>query len=349
MSAHGSGLRRRGWPAGLLLVAACQPLPHPFAYDKPPAGLLAIHDSAGVTVAPISGGPAKLAGNLGPAVAAALLKRDIPASDETTSLGSYQLSGHLSQTPPSEGMMAATAQWRLVDARGRLVGERDVSTEATSAEWDDGGAAPIARLAEASAAKLAPLIEDTMPGAALAAPPPGVAGEVGATSAAPPVLPAASPPPEGQLASEGKPSSAAVKPKPPANPHVQVAIEGIKGAPGDGASALANAVAAVLRQQPGLTVIDDKAKADLLVAAEIGVTAAGPNSQHVKIVWHVRRPGGGGTGGEKGGEIGQVAQENDVPNGTLSGPWGDIAYNIAMAAGGGLLQLVARGMPPPKS
>src|SRR5262249_26974818 len=139
----GQGVRRRAISAGALIVAACQPLPHPFADDKPPAALLSIHDSAGVTIAPISGGPATLVCKLGPAVAAALLKRDIPASNETTSLGSYQLYGHLSQTPPSEGMVAATAQWRLVDARGRLIGERNVSTAATTAEWDGGGTAPL--------------------------------------------------------------------------------------------------------------------------------------------------------------------------------------------------------------
>jgi hypothetical protein len=41
--------------------------------------------------------------------------------------------------------------------------------------------------------------------------------------------------------------------------------------------------------------------------------------------------------------------ENDVPKGLIDGPWGDIAYSIALAAGDGLLRLVARGAPAPKS
>ena len=59
--------------------------------------------------------------------------------------------------------------------------------------------------------------------------------------------------------------------------------------------------------------------------------------QHVKIVWHVRHG--------DGSEIGTVAQENDVPEGLLDGPWGDVAFTIAVAAQDGIMQLVARGAP----
>ena len=34
------------------LVAACQPLPHPFAEDRPPAALLKVRGVAGVSIAP---------------------------------------------------------------------------------------------------------------------------------------------------------------------------------------------------------------------------------------------------------------------------------------------------------
>jgi hypothetical protein len=43
-----------------------------------------------------------------------------------------------------------------------------------------------------------------------------------------------------------------------------------------------------------------------------------------------------------------VGQENDVPRGRLDGPWGDIAYTVAIAAGDGIMQLVDRGAPPVK-
>ena len=67
------------------LVSACQPLPHPFADDRPPAELLTMRDSIGVAIGPIDGGPPDSVDKLGPALASALLKRDIPASDRMTS------------------------------------------------------------------------------------------------------------------------------------------------------------------------------------------------------------------------------------------------------------------------
>ena len=119
-----------------------------------------------------------------------------------------------------------------------------------------------------------------------------------------------------------------------------IAIREITGAPGDGATSLAAAVAAVLREQD-LAVVDDGQPADLTIDAEVSVSPAKGNEQHVKILWHVRRA--------DGVEIGTVGQENDVPKGLLNGPWGDLAYNVAIAAGDGLMQLVARGAPQPKS
>jgi hypothetical protein len=163
---------RRGRPALLLaaLLAACQPLPHPFAEDRPPASLLAVRDSAGISIAPIEGGPSATAGKLGAAVASALGKRDIPASDRTTSLGSYLLYGRLEAQRPRADKGALTVHWRLQDAGGRSIGERTARLEAPVRAWDTGDDTIIASLAEASAAEIAPLLADeAAPAAAEAA------------------------------------------------------------------------------------------------------------------------------------------------------------------------------------
>jgi len=165
-------LCRRGSQALLLaaLLAACQPLPHPFAEDRPPASLLAVRDSAGISIAPIEGGPSATAGKLGAAVASALGKRDIPASDRTTSLSSYLLFGRLEAQRPRAGKGALTVHWRLQDSGGRSVGERTARLEAPARAWDSGDDNIIASLAEASAAEIAPLLADeTAPAAAEAA------------------------------------------------------------------------------------------------------------------------------------------------------------------------------------
>ena len=108
------------------------------------------------------------------------------------------------------------------------------------------------------------------------------------------------------------------------------------GAPGDGAASLARAVTSVLRQQD-LTIVDPGGKADFTIDGEVSIAPIGPNEQHVKIVWHVRNA--------SGAELGTVGQENDIPRGLLSGRWGDVAYVVAVAAGDGLLQVLARAAP----
>ena len=71
--------------SAVLLMAACQPLPHPFANDVPKPGspMLTLRDTATVAVAPLEGGPRATAKKLAPAMAEALQKHDIAASDRT--------------------------------------------------------------------------------------------------------------------------------------------------------------------------------------------------------------------------------------------------------------------------
>ena len=278
-----------------LLGAACQPLPHPFADDRPPAALLQMRDSAGVSIAPIEGEPAAVAAKLGAAVAKALLKRDIVASDKTANLGSYQLYGRVIQARPQDGNIPVTAYWRLYDAKGQTIGEHRARAEAPAEEWQAGRDAPIERLARLTADGIAPLLADESPAAAPVAAPEG-----------------------GRL---------------------RVAIRKVSGAPGDGAKSLARAIAAILQRQE-LAIVEAGEKADLYVDGEVAVSPVKPDKQHVKIIWLVRRA--------DGAEIGTVGLENDVPRGMLDGPWGDLAYSIAIAAGEGLMQLVARGAPEPK-
>ena len=276
----------------MLLPAACQPLPHPFEDDRPPAALLKVRDVAGIAIAPIEGEPADIAAKLGSAVADALLKRDIPASDKTASLGSYQLYGRLAAGHTEPGKTKLAVYWRLYDAAGKQLGDPNAEVAAPTQEWRADNPAPIAKLAELSAQDLAPLVAD-----------------------------------EGPIETAG-----------PAQ--TRVAIRPVNGAPGDGDSALTAAITAVLKHQE-LAVVEAGAKADLYIDGEVSVAPVQPKVQHVKILWRVK--------GADGAEIGTVGQENDVPKGQLDGPWGDVAYNIAIAASEGLMQIVTRATGTPKS
>jgi hypothetical protein len=278
-----------------LAVASCQPLPHPFADDKPPAALLKVRDTAGVSIAPLVGSPAAIGRQLADAMAKAFLKRDIPASDKTASLDSYQLYGRLVESRPRDGRVTLLALWWLYDGNGKIVGKRSADVVAAAGSGRLTADGPIARLASLSADKLAPLLVGNQPAAASPTPAPG---------------------------------------------RIRVAIDRIAGAPGDGATALKTAVATVLQRQ-NLAIVAAGGKADLHVAADVSVSPAAPGRQHITIVWHVRRA--------DGTEIGTVGQQNDVPQGQLTGRWGAVAYDVAVAAAGGLMQLVERGAPPPAS
>jgi len=279
--------------AAALAAAACQPLPHPFAADAPRPGspILTLRDSASVTIAPVQGTPRATAEKLGAAMASALQQLEIPASDKAASIGSYELVGKITTMPASGDKAALVAVWDLREPSGLSLGERTERLEAPMRDWEEGAQDAVTRLAAASAARLAAMLQDEVPTEA----------EAG-----------------GQT---------------------RLLISGVDGAPGDGTESLPRAITEILRRQDIAVVTDPEAKADLVLRATVVVAKPKAGKQNVKIVWYVRR--------KDGGEIGTVDQENDVPAGLLDGPWGDVAYMVAVSAQDGIVQLVARGALPP--
>jgi len=151
--------------AAALAAAACQPLPHPFAADAPRPGssILTLRDSASVTIAPVQGTPRATAEKLGAAMASALQQLEIPASDKAASIGSYELIGKIATTPASAGKSALVAVWDLREPSGLSLGERTERLEAPMRDWEEGAQDAVTRLAAASAARLAAMLQDEAP------------------------------------------------------------------------------------------------------------------------------------------------------------------------------------------
>jgi hypothetical protein len=151
--------------AFMLPMAGCQPLPHPFADDVPRRGaaILALRDSTSVAIAPIEGLPRATAEKLAPAMASALQEREIAASDKTASIGSYELVGRIQEMAPSQGKAALVVLWELRDPSGQRIGERAERADAAADDWDAGSENAVARLAAASAAQVAALLQDEAP------------------------------------------------------------------------------------------------------------------------------------------------------------------------------------------
>ncbi|HEX3500426.1 MAG TPA: hypothetical protein VHT04_13990 [Stellaceae bacterium] len=159
------GMRRapsRALSAGgltlLLVLAACQPLPQPFAEDAPPpdAPIMTLKDSAGIVVQPIGGGPVPLAA----AMADALRNADVPASTQVSNRGSYVLAGTAEERPLSGDHARITLHWELRGPDGSAAGTYDQATESSSARWRAGDETLLKELVAAAAPAIAEMLQE---------------------------------------------------------------------------------------------------------------------------------------------------------------------------------------------
>ena len=149
----------------LLLIAACQPLPHPFAEDVPPprSPALSPRDGAGIVVAPIPGAPEQVAD----ALAAALRDAEIPASTVGTgNKGSFRLMASARAVPADGGRVSVSLDWELRAADGKVVGQGSATGEATAEAWRRGDEAVAHDIAAKAVPAIARLVQDDPPRAA---------------------------------------------------------------------------------------------------------------------------------------------------------------------------------------
>lgn len=140
----------------VLLLVACQPLPHPFADDHPPPNspILAPPDSVGIIVLPVTGSPISAVIEMAPTMATALQAADVPASTHVGNRASYRLNGVAQEDRQARKV---TVNWELETAAGAPVGK--VTT--TTADLPDS-----LMLAEAVARDAAPAIAKLVSGEA---------------------------------------------------------------------------------------------------------------------------------------------------------------------------------------
>jgi hypothetical protein len=109
----------------LVLLGACQPLPQPFADDRPPPGapILTLKDGAGVWVAPLAEEP-----EAAERMAAALRDAGTPASTNAANRASWRLAGR-----PDAG----TIVWDLYNSDGKLAGTAGSATRIAALVQDE--------------------------------------------------------------------------------------------------------------------------------------------------------------------------------------------------------------------
>jgi hypothetical protein len=242
----------------LAATTACQPLPQPFADDRPPPGspLLTLKDSAGVLVEPVVGTRGEAGQRLAEAMAAALRNIDVPASTGgVTNRAGYRLVGTAVEKRLPDGRAAVDFAWELLGPDGSRAGASTQHAEAPAAAWWGGDEAVLASIARSAAPRIAALVQEEAPAESPAAGPPKVAVRevVGA-------------PGDGSK-SLTRAMAAALK----------MANLGVAGGEAAGAAATP----------------EDSA---FVVAGRVDVARAVEGKQQVKIVWSVLRPDGGEIG-----------------------------------------------------
>lgn len=148
----------------MLLLAACQPLPHPFAHDIPPPNspILTPPDSAGVMVEAVTGAPEPAAHDLAAAMAVALQGQDVPASTGASNRGSYRLSGKATTRDVGDGNLLVTIGWEMRDASGIAISRQEAALTMPGTIWGQGGKA-VDDLARLPAPFLAKMVQTNAP------------------------------------------------------------------------------------------------------------------------------------------------------------------------------------------
>ena len=115
------------------------------------------------------------------------------------------------------------------------------------------------------------------------------------------------------------------------NRATRIWVKDTTGAPGDGNPSLTRQMKLELTNL-GDVVQDTQQGADYAVEGHVNVVDIPNRMQRVEIVWAVQNPWGA--------EQGKVVQLNEVPAGTLSGLWSDVAVVVAKEAAGGVQKVI---------
>lgn len=145
----------------LLALAACQPVPQPFAHDgAPDTRLLGLPDSGGIVVLPIEDAPPVTSAALTAALANALQKANVPANTRGGNRASAWLHGRVVDDGRN-----ARVEWELATADGRSLGTVSRSIEGTPvADWAAGEPRLMAAIAGNAAPAIAALVQEQAPG-----------------------------------------------------------------------------------------------------------------------------------------------------------------------------------------
>ena len=287
---------------------------------------------AKVMVAPIIGAPDAVAKQIQQEFTSAIEKQRVSVAVAKDERVDYTLRGYIVAAKDKQGTKVSYI-WDVTDPTGKRVNRVTGEEMASSGGSKDPWAALTPAVAQSIAGKAANSFASWLATrgqsavASAAAHPAGVGAQGNgegaqapgpakqAVAAAAPAAAAASASTTGSISAEGP---------------LAAVVPSVNGAPGDGGTSLASALQRELSGK-GITVGNKSASA-YRVEGTVTIGPAKEGKQPIQIEWLVRDP--------QGKKLGTVSQRNEIPEGSLDGPWGKTAEQAAGAAAQGILKLL---------
>ena len=282
---------------------------------------------AQVAIAPVIGPPDTVSKQLQAQLAGDLEKQNIRVAKSAGESAQYTLRGYVVSSIDKKGSRAKISYiWDVTDAAGKGVHRVSGEELAPSGNSHDPWTAVTGPVVEAITSKTVDVAHG------LAAEPVGSAGRcerrrlrclhrpraltTGSSTPTAGTAPPAAPRATGSIGTGG-----AIKARVPI----------VNGAPGDGSSSLRMALQRELSRN-GVALSETTAPDTYTVEGKVAMGASADGKQPITIDWSVSDP--------NGKKLGSVSQKNEVPQGSLDGPWGKTADAAAAAAAQGILKLL---------
>jgi hypothetical protein len=264
--------------------------------------------SSRMDLAPIVGAPPNIAKQFAQQLAAAGSDNKLTITPDGTG-SPYTLKGYLVATSEKKGAKISYIL-DITDTKGqrvgRVSGEQLIAGRSGADPWSGVDSAALHSLA----VKIAPQISASMSGGG--SPPPAASGPQPSASA---------------------PETAAAPVARAAKGPVTTIVAPVSGAPGDGIKSLTAAIKKRLYAK-GVKLATIQTGNTYTVKGTVSVTDGSGGKQSIRIDWQVLDP--------NGKRVGIVSQQNNIPKGSLDGPWGAVADAAAGAAADGIVKLLPK-------
>lgn len=295
--------------------------------------------SAKFAVAPIIGAPEAFSRDLQTQLSTSLERRGVTVAKSATDKSEYTLRGYI-VAAKERSKVKVSYIWDVTDASGkrvnRMTGEESAAANAGKDPWAAIGAPLIAAIADKTAGTMATWAGTQAAIPVASASPSSTAAPNGAARDA--YSPSSSPSSNLSTAAIGPPPSQGLSGGPSTGSigrdgAFTTVIPPVTGAPGDGSASLTQAIQKELSRN-GVPLSEQRTAAAYRVEGRVSVGAGRDGKQPIQIDWNVIDPAGK--------KLGTVSQKNEIPQGSLDGPWGRTADAAASAAAQGILKLLPK-------